>query len=82
MTDTATRIHRILTDQFGEAAYPDSANLIGADLLLDVGADSLDTVELVMAVEEEFDVAIPDETAAELKTVGDLVRWIDVQAEE
>ena len=42
----------------------------------DLGADSLDTVELVMALEEEFDVEIPDEDAEKIKTVGDAVSYI------
>lgn len=45
----------------------------------DLGADSLDTVELVMAVEEEFDLVIPDAEAEKMRTVRDLVRWIDQQ---
>ena len=42
----------------------------------DLGADSLDTVELVMALEEEFDIEIPDEDAEKIKTVGDAVTYI------
>jgi acyl carrier protein len=47
-----------------------------------LGADSLDTVELVMLMEEEFYVSVPDEVAAKLLTVGDLVRWLEKQAVE
>ncbi len=43
----------------------------------DLGADSLDTVELVMAFEEEFDVEIPDEDAEKLSTVGDAIRYLE-----
>ena len=43
----------------------------------DLGADSLDTVELVMALEEEFGIEIPDEDAEKAKTVGDVVEYID-----
>ena len=43
----------------------------------DLGADSLDIVELVMAFEEEFDMEIPDEDAEKIKTVGDAVKYID-----
>ena len=43
----------------------------------DLGADSLDTVELVMALEEEFDIEIPDEAAEEIATVGDAVKFIE-----
>ncbi len=45
----------------------------------DLGADSLDTVELVMAVEEEFDVSIDDESATKIRTVGELVEWVENQ---
>ncbi|OYV06189.1 MAG: acyl carrier protein [Verrucomicrobiales bacterium VVV1] len=43
----------------------------------DLGADSLDTVELVMSIEEEFGLEIPDAEAMKMQTVGELVRWID-----
>jgi acyl carrier protein len=46
----------------------------------DLGADSLDTVELVMALEEEFDMEIPDEAAEKIKTVGDAIDYIEKQA--
>ncbi len=47
-----------------------------ASFINDLGADSLDTVELVMALEEEFDIEIPDEEAEKIKTVGDAVNYI------
>ena len=50
----------------------DTANLID-----DLGADELDTVEIVMALEEEFNIEIPDEDAEELLTVGDIVKYIE-----
>lgn len=43
----------------------------------DLGADSLDTVELIMAFEEEFDIEIPDEDAENIKTVGDVVEYLE-----
>ena len=46
-----------------------------AKLIEDLGADSLDLVELVMALEEEFEVAIPDADAERIKTVGDVIRY-------
>jgi acyl carrier protein len=46
----------------------------------DLGADSLDTVELVMALEEEFGIEIPDEEAEKLATVGDALRYIEEKA--
>lgn len=47
--------------------------------LEDLGADSLDTVELVMALEEEFGIEIPDEDAEKAKTVGDVINYIDAK---
>jgi acyl carrier protein len=49
----------------------------GASFIEDLGADSLDTVELVMALEENFDIEIPDEDAEKIKTVRDAVTYID-----
>ena len=48
-----------------------------ASLIEDLGADSLDTVELVMAFEEEFGIEVPDEDAEKLTTVGDIIAYID-----
>ena len=48
----------------------------GASFIDDLGADSLDTVELVMALEEHFDIQIPDEDAEKIVTVGDAVQYI------
>lgn len=75
--DTRSRVVRILVEQLGISP---SKVTLASRFAEDLGADSLDTVELVMAVEEDFEVGIPDETAAGLKTVGDLVNWIDAQA--
>ena len=52
-----------------------------ASFIEDLGADSLDVVELVMALEEEFDIEIPDEDAEKLGTVGSAVDYIDNKAE-
>ena len=51
-----------------------------ASFIDDLGADSLDTVELVMAFEEEFSVEVPDEDAEKLQTVGDVVKYIEEKA--
>lgn len=53
-----------------------------ASFVEDLGADSLDTVELVMAFEEEFGVDIPDEDAEKMRTVGDAITYIERQAGE
>jgi len=50
-----------------------------AGFIDDLGADSLDTVELVMALEENFSIEIPDEDASGLKTVGDAVRYVEAK---
>ena len=47
------------------------------NIIDDLGADSLDMVELIMALEEEFDCEIPDDVAEKIKTVGDLVRYVE-----
>lgn len=49
----------------------------GANIQDDLGADSLDVVDLVMSLEEEFDVEIPDEAVDSIKTVGDIVKYIE-----
>lgn len=49
----------------------------GAKFVEDLGADSLDVVELVMALEEKFDVEIPDEDAEKILTVGDVIKYIE-----
>ena len=51
-----------------------------ASFIDDLGADSLDTVELIMALEEEFSVEIPDEDAEKMTTVGDAIRYIEEKA--
>ena len=50
-----------------------------AKFIEDLGADSLDTVELVMALEEEYEVEVPDEDAEKLRTVGDVIGYIETQ---
>lgn len=53
-----------------------------ATFMEDLGADSLDTVELVMAFEKEFDIDIPDEDAEQLRTVGDALKYLQDKAEQ
>lgn len=67
------RIHEIIAEQLGigEEEITDSATFVD-----DLGADSLDIVELVMALEEEFSTEIPDDDAERMKTVGDLVAYL------
>ena len=68
------RVKKIIVEQLGVNA--DEVNTESA-FVEDLGADSLDTVELVMAFEEEFGAEIPDEDAEKLQTVGDAVRYIE-----
>lgn len=68
------RLRDILAEQL--EAEPDSITL-ETDIANDLGADSLDVVELAMTVEEEFNVAIPDEEIENLKTVADVVDFIE-----
>ena len=53
-----------------------------ASFIEDLGADSLDIVELVMAFEEEFSVEVPDEDAEKLQTVGDVIKYIEERAKQ
>ncbi|MCM1524311.1 MAG: acyl carrier protein [Ruminococcus sp.] len=68
------KVKEIIADQLDVDA--DSV-VSGAVIQDDLGADSLDVVDLVMSLEEEFDVEIPDEAVANIKTVGDIVKYIE-----
>jgi len=74
MSEVDEKVKKIIVEQLGVNADEVTSEASFAD---DLGADSLDTVELVMALEEEFDSEIPDEDAEKLKTVGDVVKYID-----
>ena len=74
MSDTLERVRKIVIDHLD--ADPDKVTE-NASFIEDLGADSLDTVELVMAFEEEFGVEIPDDAADSILTVGDAVKFID-----
>ena len=77
MSDTADRVKKIVVEHLGveDAKVTDGANFID-----DLGADSLDTVELVMAFEEEFGCEIPDEAAEKILTVTDAISFIEKNA--
>jgi acyl carrier protein len=68
------KVKDIIVEQLG--VNPEQVTL-QANFIEDLGADSLDTVELVMAFEEEFNVEVPDEEAEKLQTVGDVVKYIE-----
>lgn len=72
--EIAEKVKKIIVEQLGVNAdeVKDDASFID-----DLGADSLDTVELVMALEEEFGAEIPDEDAEKLRTVGEAVNYIE-----
>ncbi len=71
------RVHNIVCEQLGTTRDKITAE---TSFINDLGADSLDTVELVMALEEEFDIEIPDEDAEKIKTVGEAVSYIKDKA--
>jgi acyl carrier protein len=77
MSDIAARVKKIVVEHLGvePEKVVESANFID-----DLGADSLDTVELVMAFEEEFSVEIPDDAAETIRTVGDAVSFLEKKA--
>jgi acyl carrier protein len=75
----ADRVKEIIVEQLG--VNPDQVTP-EAKFIEDLGADSLDTVELVMAFEEEFGAEIPDEDAEKLQTVGDVVKYIEDRGEK
>lgn len=77
-TSIEDRVKKIVVEQLGVNADQITPE---AKFIEDLGADSLDTVELVMALEEEFGNEIPDEEAEKLGTVGDVVQYIEAAQE-
>ena len=74
MSDIEQRVKKIVSEQLGT----DAANVKNESSFIDdLGADSLDTVELVMALEEEFDLEIADEDAEKISTVNEAVEYIN-----
>ena len=75
-TDIAAKVKAIIVEKLGvdEADINDDASFTN-----DLGADSLDTVELIMEFEKEFDVTIPDEDAEKIATVGDAVTYLSAK---
>ena len=73
MSDIAERVKKIVVEHLG---VEEDKVAEGASFIDDLGADSLDTVELVMAFEEEFSIEIPDDAAEKIQTVGDAVNFI------
>ena len=79
MASVEEKIKQIIVEQLGvdEAEVTPSASFVD-----DLGADSLDTVELVMAFEEEFDLEIPDEDAEKIKSVADAYEYIEAHGKK
>ena len=74
MSETLGRVQNIIVDQLG---VDEGEGKLEASFIDDLGADSLDVVELVMALEEEFDVEIPDADAERITTVAEVVKYLD-----
>jgi len=74
MSDVTTKVKAIIVDKLGvdEAEVTTTASFTD-----DLGADSLDTVELIMEFEKEFDIQIPDDKAEKIATVGDAISFIE-----
>jgi acyl carrier protein len=77
MSDIAERVKKIVVDNLGVDPEKVTEN---ASFIEDLGADSLDTVELVMAFEEVFNCEIPDDTAETILTVGDAIKFLEKNA--
>lgn len=73
MSEVADKVKKIIVDKLG---VDDSEVIEGASFTNDLGADSLDTVELIMEFEKEFDLSIPDEEAEKIETVGDAIKYL------
>ena len=76
MSDIASRVKAIIVDKLG---VDENEVVTEASFTNDLGADSLDTVELIMEFEKEFDISIPDEEAEKIQTVGQAVAYIEAQ---
>ena len=77
MSEIASRVKAIIVDKLG---VEESEVTNEASFTNDLGADSLDTVELIIEFEKEFDVTIPDDQAEKITTVGDAVSYIEANA--
>lgn len=74
MSDISAKVKAIIVDKLG---VDESEVTSEASFTNDLGADSLDTVELIMEFEKEFDIAIPDDKAEKIGTVGDAISYIE-----
>ena len=78
MSDIAARVKAIIVDKLG---FDENEVTPEASFTNDLGADSLDTVELIMEFEKEFNMGIPDDQAESISTVGEAVKYIEENAE-
>jgi len=77
MSDIASRVKSIIVDKLG---VEESEVTPQASFTNDLGADSLDTVELIMEFEKEFNISIPDDQAEKISTVGEAIKYIEDNA--
>jgi len=76
MSNIAERVQKIIVDKLG---VDDSEVTTEASFTNDLGADSLDTVELIMEFEKEFDISIPDDQAENIQTVGKAIEYLSAE---
>ena len=77
MSEIASKVQKIIVDKLG---VEESEVVATASFTNDLGADSLDTVELIMEFEKEFGISIPDDQAEKIQTVGDAISYIEDNA--
>ena len=77
MSEIASKVQKIIVDKLG---VEESEVVATASFTNDLGADSLDTVELIMEFEKEFGISIPDDQAEKITTVGDAIAYIEANA--
>jgi acyl carrier protein len=71
---TFEKVREIIVEQLG---VDESAVALETSLMKDLEADSLDAVEIIMAIEDEFEIEVPDEEAEKFQNVGDIVKYLD-----
>ena len=79
MSDTAEKVKKIIEEQL---MVEESEVTMDASFVDDLGADSLDVVEMIMEIEDEFGIEIPDEDAEKLVTVGDAIKYLERRLEQ
>ena len=77
MSEIASKVQKIIVDKLG---VEESEVVATASFTNDLGADSLDSVELIMEFEKEFGISIPDDQAEKIQTVGDAISYIEANA--